>query len=99
MTKRTRRNHGPAFKAKVALAAAKGEKTLARRAQQFDVQDHGGSGGEPARSTHEPDNGRRRCATDRTHGLQMRDFQTHKIEDLSAQHIRPAIAVVEPQVA
>jgi len=28
MTKRTRRNHTPAFKAKVALAALKGEKTL-----------------------------------------------------------------------
>jgi hypothetical protein len=31
MTKRTRRNHSPAFKAKVALAAVKGEKTLADR--------------------------------------------------------------------
>lgn len=28
MTKRTRRTHSPAFKAKVALAAIKGEKTL-----------------------------------------------------------------------
>jgi transposase-like protein len=37
MTKRTRRTHGPAFKAKVALAAVKGEKTLAELAQQFDV--------------------------------------------------------------
>ena len=37
MTKRTRRNHRPAFKAKVALAAVKGEKTLAELAQQFDV--------------------------------------------------------------
>ena len=37
MTKRTRRNHSPAFKAKVALAAVKGEKTLADLAQQFDV--------------------------------------------------------------
>ena len=37
MTKRTRRNHAPAFKAKVALAAVKGEKTLAELAQQFDV--------------------------------------------------------------
>jgi transposase len=37
MTKRTRRNHRPAFKAKVALAALKGEKTLADLAQQFDV--------------------------------------------------------------
>jgi transposase-like protein len=37
MTKRTRRMHNPAFKAKVALAAMKGEKTLAELAQQFDV--------------------------------------------------------------
>ena len=37
MTKRPRRNHSPAFKAKVALAAPKGEKTLADLAQQFDV--------------------------------------------------------------
>jgi transposase len=37
MTKRPRRNHSPAFKAKVALAAIKGEKTLADLAQHFDV--------------------------------------------------------------
>ena len=37
MSKRPRRNHSPAFKAKVALAAVKGEKTLADLAQQFDV--------------------------------------------------------------
>jgi transposase len=37
MTKRPRRNHSPAFKAKVALAAVKGEKTLAELAQQFDI--------------------------------------------------------------
>lgn len=37
MTRRPRRNHTPAFKAKVALAALKGEKTLAEIAQQFDV--------------------------------------------------------------
>jgi transposase-like protein len=37
MTKRPRRNHTPAFKAKVALAALKGEKTLTELAQQFDV--------------------------------------------------------------
>jgi transposase len=37
MTKRSRRNHVPAFKAKVALAAIKGDKTLADLAQQFDV--------------------------------------------------------------
>jgi len=37
MTRRTRRNHTAAFKAKVALAAVKGDKTLAELAQQFDV--------------------------------------------------------------
>ncbi len=37
MTKRTRRTHGPAFKAKVALAAIKGERTIAQLADQFDV--------------------------------------------------------------
>src|SRR5437660_12506005 len=37
MTRRTRRNHTPTFKAKVALAAIKGDKTLAELAQQFDV--------------------------------------------------------------
>jgi transposase-like protein len=37
MARRSRRTHSPAFKAKVALAAIKGEKTLAELAQQFDV--------------------------------------------------------------
>lgn len=37
MTKRTRRNHTPAFKAKVALAAIKGDRTLSELAQLFDV--------------------------------------------------------------
>ncbi|SDB74310.1 Transposase [Agrobacterium fabrum] len=36
MTRRPRRNHSPAFKAKVALAA-KGEQTLVELSQQFDV--------------------------------------------------------------
>jgi len=37
MTKRVRRNHSPAFKAKVALAAMKGKRTLVELAQQFDI--------------------------------------------------------------
>ena len=37
MTRRKRRNHSPEFKAKVAIAAVKGDKTLAELAQQFDV--------------------------------------------------------------
>ena len=40
MTKRTRRIHSPGFKAKVALAAIKGEKTLAELAKLFDVHPH-----------------------------------------------------------
>jgi len=37
MTRRKRRNHTPSFKAKVALATLKGDKTVAELAQQFDV--------------------------------------------------------------
>jgi transposase len=37
MTRRARRTHAPGFKAKVALAAIKGEKTLAELAHQYDV--------------------------------------------------------------
>ncbi|GAB2208935.1 hypothetical protein ROS1_57530 [Roseibium sp. ROS1] len=37
MTRRPCRNHSPAFKAKVALAAIKGEQTLVELSQQFDV--------------------------------------------------------------
>ena len=37
MSRRPRRNHSAAFKAKVALAAVKGEKTLAELAEQFDI--------------------------------------------------------------
>src|SRR3978361_1246988 len=37
MTKRARRTHSATFKAKVALAAIKGEKTLAELAQLYEV--------------------------------------------------------------
>ena len=37
MTKRPRRNHTPGFKAKVALAALKGDRTIAQLAEHFDV--------------------------------------------------------------
>ena len=37
MSRRSRRNHSPAFKAKVALAAIRGEKTVGELAQLFDV--------------------------------------------------------------
>jgi len=37
MNRRPRRNHSPAFKAKVALAAVKGDRTLAQLAEHFDV--------------------------------------------------------------
>ena len=35
--RRTRRNHGATFKAQVALAAIKGEKTVAELAEQFHI--------------------------------------------------------------
>jgi len=37
MSRRPRRNHSPAFKSKVALAAIKGEQTITELAQKFDV--------------------------------------------------------------
>jgi transposase-like protein len=37
MTKRPRRNHGAAFKAKVALEAIKGEQTVVELAERFQV--------------------------------------------------------------
>ena len=37
MSRRPRRNHSPAFKAKVAIAAIKGDRTIAQIADQFDV--------------------------------------------------------------
>ena len=37
MSRRARRTHTPAFKAKVALAAIRGEMTLAQLAEHFDV--------------------------------------------------------------
>ena len=37
MARRPRRNHGAAFKAKVALEAIKGERTLIELAEQFQV--------------------------------------------------------------
>jgi transposase-like protein len=35
--KRTRKKHNPAFKAKVALAAVKGDRTIAELANEFGV--------------------------------------------------------------
>ena len=37
MSRRPRRNHSSAFKAKVALAAVKGDRTIAQLAEHFDV--------------------------------------------------------------
>jgi transposase-like protein len=37
MTRRPRRNHTASFKAKVALAAIKGDRTIAQLAEQFDM--------------------------------------------------------------
>lgn len=40
MSRRPRRNHSPAFKEKVAVAAVKGEATLAEQAQRTDAHPH-----------------------------------------------------------
>lgn len=40
MAKRSRRNHGAEFKAKAALAAIRGDKTMAELATQFGVHSH-----------------------------------------------------------
>ena len=40
MSRRPRRNHSPAFKAKVALAALKGDVTLAELATRFELHAH-----------------------------------------------------------
>jgi transposase len=37
VSRRPRRNHSPAFKSKVALAAIKGEQTITELSQKFDV--------------------------------------------------------------
>ena len=37
MARRPRRNHTPTFKARVAIAAIKGDRTLAELSEQFDV--------------------------------------------------------------
>jgi len=37
MTRRPRQNHSPALKAKVALAASKGDRTMSELATQFDL--------------------------------------------------------------
>lgn len=61
MTKRPSRNHSPTFKAKVAVAAIKGEKTLNELAQDFDVhpnqikQWRNGGVGEAAKAAPKPE--------------------------------------------
>ena len=37
MARRSRRNHSPAFKAKVAIAAIKGDQTVSELAKRFDI--------------------------------------------------------------
>lgn len=50
MSKRSRRHHSAAFKAKVALEAMKGEQTVIQIAERFDVH-RPGAGRLPDRST------------------------------------------------
>ncbi|SIO41530.1 Transposase [Bradyrhizobium erythrophlei] len=74
MSRRPRRNHSPAFKAKVALAAIKGDRTIAQLAEHFDVhpnqitawksQLEGGAASRP-RNIREPAKGYSRCSRSR----------------------------------
>ena len=75
MSRRPRRNHSPAFKAKVALAAIKGERTLAQLAEQFDV--HPGLEGAARRQRGERLRGRRR----RVPSSAVRGYQGAACED------------------
>ena len=51
MSKRTRRNHGSEFKAKVALEAIKGQQTLAELSQRFQIHQKNTSPGMILRET------------------------------------------------
>ena len=59
MSKRPRRTHSAAFKAKVALAAVRGDRTLAELAQQHDVR----------RRARQGRHAERKAMIDRTHPL------------------------------
>jgi hypothetical protein len=52
MSRRPRRNHSAAFKAKVALEALKGEKTVAEIAQRHDVPRAPNGPATPRRHSH-----------------------------------------------
>ena len=54
MSCRSRRNRSPAFKAKVALPALKGEATLAELAERFDVYTANVGGSSPSAPTNRP---------------------------------------------
>ena len=55
MTKRTRRNYSGSFKAKVALAALRGDKTLTEIAQQYEVHPNQVTVAEEAVDSFRPD--------------------------------------------
>jgi len=99
MSKRPRRNRSPAFKAKVALAAVKGEKTLAELAQQYDVHPKsdqpvaGAVAGERGGRVR----GRAGCgrAGGRRHGAARQDWRADPGERFSAQCAREGRSVAE----
>jgi transposase-like protein len=72
MNRRPRRNHTPTFKAKVALAALKGDRTLAQLAEQFDVHPNQITSWKALRSLHARGQGMRSCTI--IHSLNARFF-------------------------
>ncbi len=77
MSKRSRRNHSPTFKAKVALAAVRGDKTVPELAQHYDVR--------PNQITE----WKKRVLADAEHlfenGAQVGDASERKVDELHAK--------------
>ncbi len=71
MNRRPRRNHTPAFKAKVALAAVKGDRTIAQLAEHFDVHPNQITAWFFRRSAHQGGIAERKAMIDREHDLSI----------------------------
>jgi transposase-like protein len=88
--KRTRRNHSPAFKAKVALQGVRGDKTLAAPAQQFQVN--------PVKITHWEQQLLEHAAELFGNGQRHAQDSRERIAELRAQDRRADRAVWRPLI-